>query len=47
MNVIEDIDLERILLYGNTGLNFAENRLILKATTNFILSSKRFADNLT
>ena len=45
VTVINDTDLEKILLYGNMGFNFIENRDILKSTIYFILNSKRFAED--
>ena len=45
VTILEDFVLMEILLYGNTSLNFNDNRRILRATIFFILNSKRFVDD--
>ena len=40
---LDDLTMTKYLLYGLVGLNIENNRLILKATIDFIISSSRFS----
>ena len=44
LNNVRDDELVRILLYGNNSFNFTENKVLLKATINFMRLSNRFSE---